>query len=104
MQHTPEPWVKDNFDILGPKGETLLVGMHRDERGSLDLKRAVACVNACAGIEDPIATLAAIREALSAIVQPLGDETETSGNPCIAPNPTEGRAIARVLKLITPKP
>jgi hypothetical protein len=50
MHHTPEPWVKDNFDILGPKGETLLVGMHRDEKGSLDLKRAVACVNACAGL------------------------------------------------------
>lgn len=38
-----------------------------------------------------------LADALRLIVKPLGDETETSGNPCVSPNPEQGRAIAKAL-------
>jgi prefoldin subunit 5 len=46
------------------------------------------------------AMLEAIREAHDAIASihhPLGDETGSSGNPCVGPNPTQGRALAAAL-------
>jgi len=38
-----------------------------------------------------------LAEAIRAIHKPLGDETETSGNPCVGPKPSQGRALAAAL-------
>lgn len=101
--HTSEPWEASGNGIhkrISPRfAECVAItdGPKRKENG----KRIVQCVNALAGIDDPAAALDAIREALKPICQPLGDETETSGNPCSAPNPAQGRALLRAFRMIT---
>ena len=40
--------------------------------------------------------------AIAAIYSPIGDETPTSGNPCITPKPQQGRALAVALAKLSP--
>jgi hypothetical protein len=55
-----EPWVySDLWEIIDRNGNEIQHGLH-DEH----YERAVTCVNACAGIPDPAAQLAAMREAI----------------------------------------
>jgi hypothetical protein len=55
-----EPWVySDLWEIIDRNGNEIQHGLH-DEH----YERIVACVNACAGIPDPAAHLAAMREAI----------------------------------------
>lgn len=71
-QHTPEPWKawQPGFNgeqwAFGPHGKCpigkTLGGDAPIEAANAD--RIVACVNACAGLADPAADLAALREAL----------------------------------------
>ena len=42
------------------------------EQSKMDMKRIAACVNACVGIRDPAAAIAAAREALQRIVDGSG--------------------------------
>ena len=46
-KHTPEPWSKEDFQRF-PFTEITQRGLQIE-----DFARAVACVNACAGIDDP---------------------------------------------------
>ena len=70
MKHTPEPWHVTTGSIYSPTGATI-AHMHREpERGNTirpverdeNARHIVACVNACAGIENP----EALPEALTA--------------------------------------
>jgi hypothetical protein len=55
-------------------------------------QRAVQCVNACAGIEDPTATLQAVREALAFVISHHNLDCES----CLD-------TIHNALELLTPK-
>ena len=78
-QHTPEPWF-----ITGLSASTItdknavVTALIPELKAQADIcdqvtrnanaARIVACVNACAGLSDPAADLAALREALQQIV------------------------------------
>jgi hypothetical protein len=47
MKHTPEPWGKEDFQIF-PFTDITQRGLQIE-----DFARSVACVNACAGMDDP---------------------------------------------------
>lgn len=51
----------------------------------------------------PMADAVPLLEAISAIHQPLGGETETSGNPCCSPNSEQGRAISKAITELVAK-
>lgn len=55
--------------------------MHRDDKGSLDLQRAVCCVNACKGLEDPAAELKRLRDALAQGIDALQSFVDDSRDP-----------------------
>lgn len=72
-KHTPEPWVLNEFadiyDVDDSNGmliaavfpcEDLLLETHK-----ANAARIVACVNACAGMEDPAAEIAALQERIA---------------------------------------
>lgn len=65
-KHAPEPWVVNGYlDIWhsgGPGGHMF----NADTVGNAD--RIVACVNACAGMDDPAAELTRLRADLAAAV------------------------------------
>lgn len=68
FKHTPEPWHVPSYAspffcdakdrTVGETCTTLSKGA--DEQAA-NASRIVACVNACAGIEDPVALMAALR-------------------------------------------
>ena len=67
LRHTPEPWHIES-DTHGAiyHGDDPVVYLGWEEEppnAAADYARIVACVNACAGIADPAAVLAEIREA-----------------------------------------
>lgn len=69
-KHTPEPWHSNFYE-----GRTRTTTVSAEAKPSAvataytpeDALRIVACVNACAGIDDPVATLAEVREVLEMI-------------------------------------
>lgn len=73
-KHTPEPWcVHNTVTIHGPNGndygilaEANIYRTESDgaETGQANAARIVACVNACAGMEDPAEALRLARAAL----------------------------------------
>ena len=71
MHHTLEPWNVSPTPLgnirIADSGENTIAlitsGAGKRKRGA-NAKRIVACVNACAGIEDPAKALAAAVEAL----------------------------------------
>lgn len=81
-KHTAEPWHETN-SVLGDfiEGTPLMVGSvptprtvarvdySSPARSAADRARIVACVNACAGIEDPVAVLAEAREAFEELIR-----------------------------------
>jgi hypothetical protein len=76
--HTPEPWQMHGMSIVDGEGN----GIANAGEGSITIelankRRAVACVNACAGMADPAAEIAALRDALCR----LWDWCERNGSP-----------------------
>lgn len=81
-KHTPEPWEtgraceysQDDKNALSISGANRNVAFHQWNRGDTELDetdfanfaRIVACVNACAGLEDPAAALATVMELIQA--------------------------------------
>lgn len=65
-RHTPEPWrVGDaGFTVFGPKDSIPVPLTIATLRNAYNTRRIVSCVNACAGLTDPAAEIAALREAL----------------------------------------
>ena len=70
MKHTPEPWIYTAFDV-----PILFTGVikHNEGReiaaiygnmgaGEANAARIVACVNACAGMDDPAAEIERLRD------------------------------------------
>lgn len=70
--HSPEPWrVSEIGDAIWAGDESLVCGgSHQPFR--VDMSRIVACVNACAGIEDPAKAIAEACYELEAIRQMAG--------------------------------
>lgn len=72
MPHTPEPWSADRVTEIGPIGISAgpthigeIIGTGDAAEDAANAARIVACVNACAGISDPAATLRSAREAIA---------------------------------------
>lgn len=122
IKHTPEPWVQNTLMIVAPNGgrgqygglevaHTGLVGRNRPgEQAEADAERIVACVNACAGMENPSSAIAELqaenarlREEL-AMWKPLTPEEATAAldaidsGDCPAINDAE---IERVMSLVS---
>ncbi len=77
-QHTPEPWHQSSRYLYDKDWHTLAAfcTTNRDappEQDIANTQRIVACVNACAGIADPAATLAALRALLDDVADMLED-------------------------------
>lgn len=77
-KHTPEPWNLDSDDVVawidGADGESIT-----EVFGDANARRIVACVNACAGMDEPAVAIARLRaenarlrEALEKIVADSG--------------------------------
>ena len=101
MEHTKEPWIDNGWgDVRGVKegrpGPEWLAEFSTDE----DATRAVACVNALAGVKDPLVAIAA----LLAVVKEYSESTEENDSGLVfrsccsaesdAPHDNECRAIA----------
>lgn len=61
-KHTKEPWV----GTLAPNGDCG-IAMIAYFNNKEDRDRTIVCVDACAGIEDPAATIAACKDALQLV-------------------------------------
>lgn len=84
-KHTPEPWmVRDERSSLrivgGVENRTwiaTMTGSVSDPESMADASRIIACVNACAGMEDPAAEIARLRaelaEATAALLNERGE-------------------------------
>lgn len=73
--HTPEPWTAEYCNIFAADDRNPRARVATTEYSAFTWKqeeanaaRAVACVNACAGMADPAAALASVRAALAANV------------------------------------
>jgi len=73
--HTPEPWEWSEHGAIFSRCP--LVHISGDLSNWRDAQRAVDCVNACAGMADPAAEIAAMRDALCR----LWDWCECNGSP-----------------------
>lgn len=62
-----EPWryCIENHPFVVNSRDELVIEKTDENMGDMDIHRAVACVNACAGIPDPAAAIQAAREALA---------------------------------------
>jgi hypothetical protein len=69
MKHTKEPWILDYGRIRDDNCNTIcgFLGNWTDPQWQADRQRIVECVNALAGVADPVNALAAAREALGKI-------------------------------------
>lgn len=95
-----EPWeLNENLEIVDRDGSVIASLLNYagevDKRGiRTDGRRIVACVNACAGVEDPAAAIQAAREALAEFV----DMTGPMGGRFFFPEQRD-KALAALLKL-----
>lgn len=69
MSHTPEPWAEPDINhwASNKSNSKLDLGIV----GFIDMCRAVACVNACAGMADPAAEITALRADKQVLVDAL---------------------------------
>lgn len=87
QKHTPEPWrVRQptlgkigGIEVVNPDGLIAQMQFHpaRQNEALADAERIVACVNACAGMDDPVAEIEGLRSESSArlaVAQQAGDE------------------------------
>ena len=65
MKHTKEPWVTEDEFVDSVEGYSV-ARCHWDngDQGDEDAKRIVACVNACAGMKNPIEEIAELKKQL----------------------------------------
>ena len=63
--HTPEPWAEYGLSggryLAGQPGQIITDCYAPGSQRAADMARAMACVNACAGMSDPEARIAALR-------------------------------------------
>lgn len=68
--HTPEPWSTDGSYIYDSSGNAIFGSDEYYPWVDVDsFRRIVQCVNACAGMSDPAADIARLREAAQAVVE-----------------------------------
>lgn len=86
--HTPEPWyrAKDRMWTMQGVGAdrdgrpcTILQGNYNFDDAEANEDRAIACTNACSGMADPAAEIAALREAVRLLGSNLFNNAATSG-------------------------
>lgn len=67
-KHTTEPWTDTALGhVVDTRGEIICTMRHAyDIDGPANAARITACVNACAGMADPVAEIAALRAAVQA--------------------------------------
>lgn len=77
-KHTPERKYHAVFGLLRDEDENVVARFERNDLAGLDARaesvRAAACINACAGIENPAEALRKAREAIQGIVANEGAE------------------------------
>jgi len=84
--HTKEPWSIRRNNVIDSKGDSLLVngvslpcGIHpKNDEALANAARIVACVNACAGINDPAAICELIEVAQDSLSFVKGYENRLS--------------------------
>ncbi len=85
MKHTPEPWDANGSIISAGafhKGQCRYGAYIGECDNSDNTSRAVACVNALAGIEDPAAFVEKAKQAIAAVKRAdLTDEEIKNANP-----------------------
>lgn len=67
MNHTPEPWWEDQGTIVSGEPDAPRVVAVYFNPNNRD--RLIACVNACAGMEDPAKEIAELREIIALFVR-----------------------------------
>ena len=113
--HTPEPWrlSMSGYSIKSLSDDMPIVANNPWGHGMTEknatrwienAERIVACVNACAGMADPVATITALREALAALIFPMeawneAIERVTGEQPVVIDALTQARAA---LALVPP--
>lgn len=102
MKHTPEPWAlsETECDIMGKDNVFVMEEMYHDNdiwHNPNDMPRIVACVNACAGIEDPAKAIQAARGAIQHLLE---WEPRVKG----ADEAEAWDEARKALQLLTPKP
>lgn len=92
-KHTPEPWRASNTDdkcvyINNPTGGRLVADCYghsliSHEEEQANAARIIACVNACEGMADPAADIAALRAPRGPVYLAvyIGTTNDTNGNP-----------------------
>jgi hypothetical protein len=86
--HTPEPWHVDRFNIHAKRGEccvwiNMAIGFNGEKPGesTANAHRIVACVNALAGVENPAAELARLREEVERLEKELREAYSDNAPP-----------------------
>lgn len=72
-KHTPEPWSVHQYNgtNINANGDLIMAVRFMggtDDEGEANAARATVCVNACAGIDDPAATLEEVRDVLRVMI------------------------------------
>lgn len=98
-------WIKSSRgkQVAATYNQTRPAAQNRKDECEKYAARITDCVNLLAGHD--LSQVVVVKKevfnellaAVSDIVKPLGDETETSGNPCCSPSPAQGRRIAAAL-------
>ena len=78
-RHTPEPWrvkfAHGTSDVYDKEGELIaLVYPTEGPENAANAARIVACVNACKGMADPAAEIAALRARVAELEKEAGHE------------------------------
>lgn len=73
MKHTPEPWTttingRDCAQVVDVDGRRIAMCIGQSERNEANAARIVACVNACAGMEDPAEAIRETKATLWALI------------------------------------
>lgn len=106
-KHTPEPWYVvgplSDEESGTPGGTFPQIGVPSDEVGApiilaevyekADQERIVDCVNACAGMTDPAAEIAALREAVRVLGRELSEKAMDQIGDSVLNNPLAAAAV-----------
>ncbi len=98
-----EPWryCIEGHPFVVNSRDAIVIGRTDEAMGDMDIHRAIACVNALAGIPDPAAAIQAARDALNAAQHGPNCDWWRAEN--VPPGPCDC-GLEAALNLLTPKP
>ena len=76
-KHTPEPWGDSQLRLCFVEfeklGITVSIPQYADEEAKANSRRILSCVNACAGMADPAAEIAELKQQRDELLAALHD-------------------------------